>query len=442
MSFLNPFGWLLAIGFPIVYMLSKNNKKQLRIDLPSIDIWRQIEAESLQQQTKKWSPSVLLAIQLVIVGCVVIGDIDMYKTFSTTDDVITLIYDDSFSTERITSKEPLLEFIEANKEKNFKVLFVNETLTEEGQLLTAKEAEKLLESRVPSRNALDVSLLTNTYYQLESNGNSVVVFTDKVLATIASLELLPVDESNVGLRHVSYNPMDETITISIENDGVAIQLVPLEIYVGQDLVYEEQLYIEGGQIKCHKIISEQLKNNGLLSISMHDTPLLTVKLAVNDSLLSDNKYTIPFIQSIDVATDMDDENLAKVMTLLPYVTLSKNGVPLMDLAIPASSAVLYDDTFLDAVSTGTLFSKETTKSPYFPLWIEDHAKATYEREVNREIKTLIEKPLPSNYRINTMGHKQSEVVNNGHKKEMIHPELIILLVFGFILLEEEVRKRV
>lgn len=432
MTFLNPYGWLLLLCLPLLYFLSHKHKDMHTVELPSTVIWQKLHDQMISQQNKKLSPSLLLLIQGLIILCALLGMLDLSQSLSKSDEIV-ILYDNSLSMERVKDYSPLKDYIKANHKKTFQVIVINDTISVQSELLSAIEAEDLILNMSVAKKALDVSLLQSTYDALIKKNKEVLILSDK--SALASLNTIRLDANthNIGIRYCSYNYEAETLEIELENDQNDLTIAPLEITYNGKILYKHNYYLEGLE---QELI--QIKTADFTPKIKNTAALLTVRLALDDSILSDNSQIIVYAPSIAVSPDNQDESLLKVIRLLPYVYSDNIGKPLMAMTEVLPSDVDYDRDFIQAIKEEGLTAKRVKQSPFYPLWVEDHLKLFYEKAIIDLENQAFLSPLPRRYTVHDKVIKNLEIPS--HKN--LPPSLFFLSFLMLIIVEEEVRRRV
>lgn len=437
MTILNPMGWLLLAGLPILYYLSKKNNRPKLETVPYLGIWQELYGETARQQ-KKMPNILLLCVQSLLIFCAVLGMLDLYRTQIADADIV-LLYDRSISTDRINDFQALTSFVKANDQSRYHLIFIDDAIEEAESLLGGDELLRVIAKTSASYKPLDLSLLKAVYETYEAKNETVVVCTDKVEVDLERTIHLSADAHNVGLRLLRYDPYEATLSVILENDYHAVESMPLIIALDQKEVYESIYYLEPHErrqvtIECADFMSNIDSNN----------KLLTVRLAVEDSLSSDNIAYITYMPNLSIHMDPKDKSISKVVDLMPYVETSENGVELIPLTEWVKSSVEYDQSFIEQMKNVDWYDEDTIQSPYFPLWIEDHLYATYLREVDKLNDRLPTEVLPAYYTVNanldlSEGHYQIDSKPLG---QTLPPMFFLTSFMVLLVVEEEVRKRV
>ena len=432
MTLLNPLGWLLLLGLPILYALSQKNKEVQSMTLPSLDIWKTLYYQALSQQQKKISPSFLLLIQALLVICACLGMLNLYQNKVSADQVF-ILYDNSLSTHRVEDYTPLKDFIEANKTKAFQVMVVNETISSSEGFLDAHETLDFILDKPKSKKSLNIALLQSTYQQLVGEHKSVYFVSDKNIVDGDHAIVLPINENNMGIRYFGYDVQKRDFVIELENDHENISVVPLELTYNEDLLYSTIFYLEGQERR-----TVRLKRDEIIKVSTRESILLTVRLAVDDSIVADNKESYVFLDSVGLSLPHKDENLLRIMDLLAYVHYDDQAKGLKNIMEAPSSSVVYEDDFIRAIKEEGLSSKQVFESPFFPLWVEDHLVAFYKKEVDQAQVEGLTKILPRFY----TSQKYVKIqVETAHSKAL-PPPIFFMAFLMLLIVEEEVRRRV
>lgn len=447
MNALNPYGWLLLLALPILYLLSKRYKQIQEVTVPSLKLWIALLENKQEKKTLKHAPSYLFLIQCLLLVLATMGLLDLYKTW-TEDDQIVLLYDTSFSTESIHNKDPLYDFIKGHAKKNFQVIFIDTVLDTDNHIVDRASLLSVINEKSPSNKPLDMSLLLSTYEAYKNQNKAVLLISDKEeLINLGvdpkDLLILPRKHKNIGIRNVRYNPRNKLFTVTVESESDLSLGQELIIENGERLLYQVPLILSPYERRTVEINTSELE-----PISPSLETVVTIRLGNDDDNETDNVFYCGYLKKLGVQLEENNPALETILDLVDYVEPSANGVDTSLFIKPPKSDVTYDPTIISAIEEKGLKDKSVIVSPYYPLWIEDHLYQRYKVYLDNLLQKFPKDNPPKSYVINLPlkgidkeVDQEKSTLDYGYKKSIS----TVFIFIGFIclmLIEEEVRKYV
>lgn len=321
MTLLRPWGLLLGLLLPLIVLLHFKKKQVVEQHVSSIRLWDEVIQEIEGIKRKRFSPILLLFIQIIIGLCILLALCQPIWTKGIKGDRITIALDVSISMNMEESgksrldngKEKLGEYI-ASLPDNIRI---NLLLLKRNNEVYLEEADKKtilseLNKIGCSKESLDLERASRL---LEGYAEEKVIVTDKEIFLEFPRIKINGQAENLGIINCQYDPYKKAALCTIKNYG------------GKDRQGRIRISTSGGRENLYEFSIAPMEEKTLqFSVNEKDA-YVQFLLDQNDSLYVDNQFILPIGKDYQkkVLYIGDNPYLLKALETIPYILVEQKS---------------------------------------------------------------------------------------------------------------------